>query len=94
MRTSSCCDFIASKVIDSSSDGVRVAKLENQRLLDELKEARDNIDLLNVWNSENMRIIATQEEKMAQAKSTYYALGHWLHAIKLHRVASFKSLHA
>ncbi|CAD7928548.1 unnamed protein product [Amoebophrya sp. A120] len=57
-------------VIGTSSEGVRGARVENQKLREELQEVQKERDMLDLWNAENMRILTRQEEQLANQKKT------------------------
>eukprot|EP00391_Amoebophrya_sp_Ameob2_P014039 CAMPEP_0178999080 /NCGR_PEP_ID=MMETSP0795-20121207/9857_1 /TAXON_ID=88552 /ORGANISM="Amoebophrya sp., Strain Ameob2" /LENGTH=672 /DNA_ID=CAMNT_0020691805 /DNA_START=202 /DNA_END=2221 /DNA_ORIENTATION=- len=57
-------------VIGTSSEGVRGARVENQKLREELEQIKKERDMLDLWNGENMRIMTRQEEQLAGNKRT------------------------
>ncbi|CAD7925460.1 unnamed protein product [Amoebophrya sp. A25] len=61
-------------VIGTSSEGVREARVENQKLREEVESLKQERDMLDLWNTENMRILSRQEEQLAKEKTTQQLL--------------------
>ena len=62
------------ELLRSVEDARREARLENQELQKRLKEREGEVELLGLWNAEQFRHLAKQDEQFAAAKSTHTML--------------------